>query len=169
MGGQLSILSIHNPNDVFSLATERNVALWMQYCHWLIQYKFKLTSILTNFWTSLWFCLLCRVLGCCFQLGISQFCTFFGLKCLFVIITMPIFSVGKVIYWVGNFGQWADLIYWGNFLKNRYFANICLIWEFFCNMLLILWVSSAQQISFLPNRFLVKYKFPFPIFSRKCF
>ena len=25
---------------------------------------------------------------------------------------MPIFSVGKIIYWVGNFGQWAGLIYW---------------------------------------------------------
>ena len=40
-----------------------------------------------------------------FQLGVSQFYTNLGLKCLFVIIIVPIFSVGKIIYWVGNF--WA--------------------------------------------------------------
>ena len=49
-----------------------------------------------------------------FNLGylVSQFCTNLGLNCLFVIITVPIFSVGRIIYRLGNFGQWAGLIYW---------------------------------------------------------
>ena len=48
-----------------------------------------------------------EMLECCFHLGIRQFCT----KCLFVIITVPNFSVSKIIYWVGNgqfkFTGWA--------------------------------------------------------------
>ena len=52
-----------------------------------------------------------RVLERGFQLGVSQFCTNLGLNCLFVIIIVPIFSVDKIIYWVGSFGQWAGLIY----------------------------------------------------------
>ena len=48
-----------------------------------------------------------------FQLEVSQFCTNLGLNCLFVIILVPTFSVGKIIYsGVGKFGQWAGLIYW---------------------------------------------------------
>ena len=46
------------------------------------------------------------------QLGISEVYTNLGLNCLYLIIIVPIFSVGKIIYLVGNFGQWADLIYW---------------------------------------------------------
>ena len=55
-----------------------------------------------------------QVLELGFHLGVSQFCTNLGLNCLFVIIVVPIFSVDKIIYWEGNFGQhqWAGLIYW---------------------------------------------------------
>ena len=42
---------------------------------------------------------------------VSKFCTNLGLNCLFVIVTVPIFSVGRIIYRLGNFGQWAGLIY----------------------------------------------------------
>ena len=42
-----------------------------------------------------------------FQLGIRQFYTNFGLNRLFVIILVLIISLGKIIYWVGNFGQWT--------------------------------------------------------------
>ena len=53
-----------------------------------------------------------RVLEWGFQLGVRQFYTNFGSNCLFVIILVPIISLGKIIYWVGNFGQWAGWIYW---------------------------------------------------------
>ena len=53
-----------------------------------------------------------QVLEWGFQLAVSQFCTNLGLNCLFVIIIVPTFSVGKIIHWVGNFVQWAGLIYW---------------------------------------------------------
>ena len=49
---------------------------------------------------------------CGSQLGVRQVCANFCLNCLFLIIMVPIFSVGKIIYWVGNFRQWAGLIYW---------------------------------------------------------
>ena len=45
-----------------------------------------------------------RVLEWSFQLGVRQFKINFGLNCLFVIILVPIISLGKIIYWVGNFG-----------------------------------------------------------------
>ena len=35
------------------------------------------------------------MLECCFQLGISQVCTKLGLKCLFVIVTVPNFFCGQ--------------------------------------------------------------------------
>ena len=38
-----------------------------------------------------------RVLEWCFQLGVRQFYTNFGLNCLFVIILVPIISLGKII------------------------------------------------------------------------
>ena len=47
-----------------------------------------------------------------FQLEVSQFCINLGVNGPFVIIIVSIFSVGKIIYWVGNFGHWAGLIYW---------------------------------------------------------
>ena len=56
----------------------------------------------------------------------------------------------------------------GQFLKNRYFANNCLkkfeskssfahMWH------MLLWLSDAHHISFLLDRFSVRYRFPFPI------
>ena len=52
-------------------------------------------------------------------------------------------------------------------MKNQYFANKFLIkiriWElFFTHFTHWLGLSLAQQISFLSNWFIVKYKFPFP-------
>ena len=40
-----------------------------------------------------------------FQLEVSQFCSNLGLNYLLVIVIVPFFSVGKIIYWVDNFGQ----------------------------------------------------------------
>ena len=70
-------------------------------------------DILTNFWTALRYCLFCGCSSGVSNLGsvVSQFCTK-GLNCLFLIIIVLISSVGKIINWVGNFGQWAGLIYW---------------------------------------------------------
>ena len=49
--------------------------------------------------------LILQVLEWGFQLGVSQFCTNLGLNCLSLIIIGPIFSVGKIIYWVGILGN----------------------------------------------------------------
>ena len=32
-------------------------------------------------------------------------------------------SVGKIFYWVGNFGQWASLIYWVDKVINYRWTN----------------------------------------------
>ena len=45
------------------------------------------------------------------SLRVSQFCKNKS-KSPTLRKVMPIFSVGKIIYWVANFGQWAGLIYW---------------------------------------------------------
>ena len=42
-----------------------------------------------------------------FPFGVSQFCKNLGLNCLCLIKIGAHFSMGKIIYWVGNFGQWA--------------------------------------------------------------
>ena len=33
-------------------------------------------------------------------------------------LTVPVFSLGNIIYWVDNFGQWAGLIYWVDKIIN---------------------------------------------------
>ena len=39
-----------------------------------------------------------------------------------------IFSVGKIIYWAGKFGQWAGLIYWAgkinSFVNTQLMKNV---------------------------------------------
>ena len=89
------------PSNVFSPKTLRNVA-------------HKTNSDIDRFLDSTEVFPILRVLEWNFQLGVSQFGTNLGLSCLIVIIIMPIFSVGKIIYWVGSFGpgQWAGSIYW---------------------------------------------------------
>ena len=58
------------------------------------------------------------------QLRVGKFCATLGLKLpisnnhsaffffLFLFVCLFFFFVGKIIYWVGNFGQWIGLIYW---------------------------------------------------------
>ena len=46
-----------------------------------------------------------------FSLGVSQFCKNFFNFSIFNDCGAH-FSVGKMIYWVGSFGQWPSLIYW---------------------------------------------------------
>ena len=79
--------------------------------NWVGSFQFQTSQILTNFCTVPDVLPILRVLEWGFQLVVSQFCTNVGLNCLFVIIIV-FFSVGKIIYWVGSFGQWAGLIYW---------------------------------------------------------
>ena len=52
------------------------------------------------------------MLECGFPFGVCQFCKNVGLNYLFLIIVVPIFLWARIIYWVGNFGQWAGWIYW---------------------------------------------------------
>ena len=93
-----------------------------------------------------------QVLEWGFQLGISQFCTNLGLSCLFVIIKVPIFSVGKMTYWVGNIWHLVGLIYWVG--KVIYWVGIFNLLgkqmptQLTCNLPLCLSTFNTGELSF---------------------
>ena len=62
-----------------------------------------------KFQDTIRYCLITPILG--YSSGgsplVSQFCKNLGLNCLFLIKLVPVFLWTTLIYWVGNFGQWA--------------------------------------------------------------
>ena len=82
-------------------------------------YLLQLTAANTSFIGTETNCLILTrsglIWGCLsvvFNLGLENLANNSGLDCLFQLFWCQIFCGYKIIYWVGNFGQWASLICW---------------------------------------------------------
>ena len=121
LGGQPLIFERSNPINVFF---SRNFKIYYLFnCHHpLIHNRISWTGVLikvcwycptnllTNFRIALTYCLWCS--SGIFPFGVGQFCQKLGSKFSIFNNCGAYFSVGKMIYWVDNFGQWAGWIYW---------------------------------------------------------